>query len=37
MASRMGDVGCTKDLTADSGYQVRCAVEDLSDFSDQPF
>lgn len=37
MASRMGDVGATKNLEAESGYQVRCAVADLSDFSDQPF
>jgi hypothetical protein len=37
MASRLGDVGCTKDMNADSGYQVRCPVADLSDFSDQPF
>lgn len=36
MASRMGDVGCTKILTAETGYQVRCAVADLSDFSDTP-
>jgi hypothetical protein len=37
MASRLGDVGCTKNFAADHGYQVRCPVADLSDFSDQPF
>ena len=37
MASRLGDVGCTKNLNAESGYQVRCPVDKLSDFSDQPF
>lgn len=36
VASRMGDVGCTKNLQADSGYQVRCAVADLSEFNDKP-
>lgn len=37
MASRMGDVGCTKNLEAESGYQLRTAIADLSDFSDQPY
>jgi len=37
MASRMGDVGCTKNLNADSGYQIRCPVDSLSDFSESPF
>lgn len=36
MASRMGDVGITKDFAAEHGYSVRCAVADLSGFSDQP-
>jgi len=36
MASRMGDVGCTTDGSDKSnGYQVRCAVADLSAFSDE--
>ncbi len=34
VASRMGDVGITTNLDADYGYQVRCFVEQLSDFSD---
>lgn len=37
MASRMGDVGATKNMDAESGYQLRCAVADLIEFSDQPF
>jgi len=37
MASRMGDVGCTKNLNADVGYQIRTAIADLSDFSETPF
>lgn len=37
MASRMGDVGCTKNLNAESGYQLRTAIADLSDFSETPF
>ena len=36
MASRMGDVGITKDLAADHGYSARCNVEQLGDFSDVP-
>ena len=32
MASRMGDVGLTKDFASDHGYSVRCAVSDLTDF-----
>jgi hypothetical protein len=34
MASRMGDVGITKDLEASHGYQVRCNVDVLADFSE---
>jgi hypothetical protein len=37
MASRMGDVGCTTNLNAESGYQIRTAVDSLSDFSETPF
>lgn len=37
MASRMGDVGCTKNLNADHGYQIRTAVADLNDFSETPY
>lgn len=33
MASRMGDVGCTKNMDADHGYQLRCPVDSLTDFS----
>ena len=36
MASRLGDVGCTKNLEADSGYQLRTSVDNLSEFSDRP-
>jgi hypothetical protein len=36
MASRLGDVGCTKNLNADSGYQLRTSVDNLSEFSDKP-
>jgi hypothetical protein len=35
MASRMGDVGITKDLDADHGYSVRCDVACLTEFSEQ--
>jgi len=34
MASTLGDVGITTDLSADVGYQLRCAVADLTEFSD---
>ena len=34
MASRFGDVGITTDLTAERGYDARCAVADLSDFKE---
>lgn len=33
MASRLGDVGITKKLDADSGYDLRVAVEHLTNFS----
>lgn len=36
MASRMGDVGITTKLDRDHGYETRCAVEDLSNFSETP-
>lgn len=36
MASRMGDVGCTKNFEASNGYDVRFAVENLTDFSGSP-
>jgi hypothetical protein len=36
MSSRMGDVGITKALAADVGYDERCMVEDLTDFSESP-
>lgn len=36
MASRLGDVGITADLSAERGYTWRVAVEDLSEFSDKP-
>lgn len=35
MASRFGDVGITKDLKANRGYEARVPVEYLSDFSDE--
>lgn len=35
MASRMGDVGITKDLDAEFGYEDRVALDDLDNFSDQ--
>jgi hypothetical protein len=37
MASRLGDVGCTTNLNAESGYQIRTSVDNLSDFSEHPF
>jgi len=36
VASRMGDVGITKNLDAARGYEARCYVEFLSDFSEAP-
>lgn len=36
MASRLGDVGVTRDLTGDGRYTARCFVEHLTDFSDTP-
>lgn len=36
MASRLGDVGITSDLTADIGYQKRVAVAELANFGDAP-
>lgn len=36
MASRLGDVGISKDLTADHGYWKRVSVESLSNYSDTP-
>jgi len=36
MASRMGDVGITKDFTKDMGYERRVAVEDLTNFRGEP-
>jgi len=36
MASRMGDVGITPNLRAESGYSARVAVEDLTNFGDHP-
>jgi hypothetical protein len=36
MASRFGDVGITKDLNRDHGYEDRVLVSQLTDFSEQP-
>lgn len=36
MASRFGDVGITRNLTHETGYQLRVAIEQLSDFSETP-
>lgn len=36
MASRMGDVGISKDLGAEFGYEGRVFLDDLANFSDQP-
>ena len=36
MASRLGDVGISKSFNQESGYELRVAVEDLSDFRDMP-
>ena len=34
MASRLGDIGISYDLTKDHGYEERVSVKSLSDFSD---
>lgn len=34
MASRYGDVGITRDLSSESGYDLRVFVADLTDFSE---
>jgi hypothetical protein len=31
----MGDVGITSSLDAEHGYELRVAVEDLTDFTDK--
>jgi hypothetical protein len=36
MASRFGDVGITRDLRAEHGYENRVLVEELSNFSEEP-
>ena len=36
MASRLGDVGVTEDLTVENGYQRRVGVEELTNFGDTP-
>lgn len=36
MASRMGDVGITSDLTAETGYEQRVRVKHLKNFSEVP-
>ena len=36
MASRLGDVGITTDLSAENGYSHRIPVEYLSEFSEVP-
>lgn len=36
MASRLGDVGITHDLTKVHGYSKRVAVADLTDFTAEP-
>jgi hypothetical protein len=33
MASRFGDLGITHDLTAEHGYELRVAVDELDNFS----
>ncbi len=35
MASRFGDVGITRNLKAENGYELRVSMDDLSDFSDK--
>lgn len=36
MASRMGDVGITKDFEQDMGYDTRVPLEKLSNFRGEP-
>jgi hypothetical protein len=36
MASRMGDIGITKDFEKDSGYSKRVCISKCSNFSNQP-
>ncbi len=36
MASRMGDVGITSKLDRDHGYEMRVAVQQLTNFSETP-
>jgi hypothetical protein len=36
MASRLGDVGVTFNLEREFGYDLRCFVDELADFSDTP-
>lgn len=36
MASRLGDVGIKTVLSKEFGYETRVAVEDLSNFGDEP-
>lgn len=36
MASRMGDVGITRNLKAENGYELRVPVEALSNFKNVP-
>ncbi len=36
MASRMGDVGITKNLDAEFGYEHRVTLDELGNFSDCP-
>lgn len=36
MASRLGDVGITTQLSQDMGYETRVPVEELSNFSATP-
>jgi len=36
MASRLGDLGITSDLSSTDRYQTRVAVEDLTDFTATP-
>lgn len=36
VCSRMGDVGITKKLDANVGYEVRTDVASLTDFSEEP-
>lgn len=35
MASRLGDVGITYDLTGNSGYSKRVYINELSDFMEK--